>query len=167
MKGKYQRRYFENQLYSHNMFWPRCGWFTFSPEEKFCQLLSSCKDLKVSSCHNCLGGPFGCKVVTVQGCTKGQCQGDLINFESVSSMEKCQVLCRSTEGCKWFTFTFSPNPLCLLFRNCLSKVETCSSCFSGEPRCKLGKNHSNSWLACFGHVLEKLFYCEVCLRKGQ
>ena len=120
-------------------FLPRCRWFTYFPEHRFCQLLSKCRRITISSCPNCLSGPFGCKVPG--DCTKGQCQGDIINSEVVGNLVECQTLCRSTKGCKWFTFNF---PFCLLLQNCLSKDETCSSCVSGEPRCKLGETFLNS-----------------------
>ena len=117
------------------LFLYRCGWFTYFPEQGLCQLLSKCRNISRSSCPSCLGGPFGCKVP--QGCIKGQCQGEMLASEAVANLEECQTLCRSTKGCKWFTFNNETDPFCLLLQNCFCKDKTCSSCVSGEPHCSM------------------------------
>ena len=117
----------------------RCGWFTYFPEEGFCQLLSNCTRVEARSCPNCLGGSSDCKLISTQDCIKGQCQGNLLKSEQISTMQECQQLCKSTEGCKWVTFNSGPKPMCLLLRSCIMLDESCTNCFSGGPRCETGE----------------------------
>ena len=88
---------------------------------------------------------------------QGMCNGDMILAEASSSPEACLQFCKDTAGCNWFTFfdnnsTNSNNNIynqnnnnnnndhnnsassCIIFHDCLTLDESCSSCTSGEKR---------------------------------
>ncbi len=54
--------------------------------------------------------------------------------EDVDTKEECLKLCKTTEGCKWFTHIQSSS-VCLLLTDCQTLDESCDDCFSGEVTC--------------------------------
>ena len=127
----------EHQDFIHQPIFLRCGWFTFFPNFKICQLLYNCTNIDVGLCPSCLGGPAGCEPPAPQCWVQGQCQGNLLQTIPAATQEECLDQCKATQGCKWFTFGDDPAPFCLLFHDCPILDETCSSCISGEGRCQV------------------------------
>ena len=71
----------------------------------------------------------------------GLCIGNIIHVDEVSSLEECLKDCKSTLGCRWFSY-LSPSATvqsssCILYHDCATLDETCSECLSGERRCKV------------------------------
>ena len=125
---------------------------------EICQLLHNCTNVDVNLCPSCLGGPSGCEPPAPQCWVQGQCQGNLIQTKPVETQEECLDQCKSTKGCKWFTFSNDPEPFCLLFRDCPNLDETCSGCISGEQRCRAeeadGKDTLNTLISAGSHQAE-------------
>ena len=113
-----------------------CGWFTYFPELEACQLLHNCSNLDVNLCPNCLSGPANCQPPAPQCWVKGECQGNLILTKPLETQEECLDLCKTTEGCKWFTFVNQTEQFCILLHDCTSLDESASDCVSGEERCQ-------------------------------
>ena len=92
---------------------------------------------------------------------EGMCNGDMILAEASSSSQACLQFCKDTAGCSWFTFIDNKNSInnnnihnhqnyiynnnpdnknpassCIIFHECLTLDESCSSCTSGEKRFK-------------------------------
>jgi hypothetical protein len=122
----------------------RCGWFTFFPTLEVCQLLHNCTSVDVDLCPDCLGGPASCEPPAPQCWIQGQCEGNLLETEPMSTKEECLQLCKSTKGCNWFTFNnlsdANSASYCILLHDCPRLDETCSSCISGERRCQQEAN---------------------------
>ena len=126
-----------------------CGWFTYFPESEACQLLHNCTNLDANICLSCLSGPAGCQPPAPQCWVQGECQGNLILTKPLETQEECLELCKSTKGCKWFTFLNPPEQLCILLQDCTSLDETASNCISGEQRCQAEADSGNIKYAYF------------------
>ncbi len=71
---------------------------------------------------------------------QGECEG-LIDHteEDIASREDCLQLCKSTLGCKWFTYQTPPKSIsatCIIYHECETIDESCTTCVSGQRRCK-------------------------------
>ncbi len=71
----------------------------------------------------------------------GLCIGNIIHVDEVNSLEECVKDCKSTLGCRWFSY-LSPSATvqsssCILYHDCATLDETYSECLSGERRCKV------------------------------
>ena len=58
------------------------------------------------------------------------------HYEEAASENKCLELCQASVSCTWYTFEKTIN-VCLMFHNCSSIDESCTSCTSGESGCNL------------------------------
>jgi len=125
---------------------PSCQWFTFAPSLNFCELLLDCSTLDSSKCDDCLSGTRDCIPKEPECWIQGECVGTIDHFEKTESKEDCLNLCKTTLGCRWFTF-WEPSSPCFLFKNCPTFDDSCDNCVSGESRCqvkpkgKYSKNH--------------------------
>ncbi len=66
--------------------------------------------------------------------------------EDVDTKEECLGLCKTTDGCSWFTHIQSSS-VCLLMTDCQTLDESCDDCISGEVTCEeeaKGKTNPNS-----------------------
>ena len=73
----------------------------------------------------------------------------MINSDIVDTAEDCLEDCKSTKGCKWFSFANfaeSEKSICFIYRDCatLEVDESCTSCVSGEQRCQSGTDTTTS-----------------------
>ncbi len=84
-----------------------------------------------------------CSVPEPQCFVPGECQGSVDHLEETASQEACLDLCKSREGCRWFTF-HRPTSACILYHNCDTISTECNECVSGESRCESGSTTTTS-----------------------
>ena len=112
-----------------------CNWFTYFPRQRFCQLFANCSTLDSVFCEDCLSGQQGCVPPEPTCWAQGECEGTIDRVVAASSKEDCLRLCQVEPSCRWFTF-YEPSSLCILMKNCPTIDESCTTCVSGERRCK-------------------------------
>ncbi len=110
---------------------PSCQWFTFSTKSRNCELSTvNCSVLDSNICSGCLSGTYDCIPKDPLCFIQGECQGTTDHFELTESSEECLLRCKSTLGCRGFTFQESSSSCCLF------KDEMCSNCIIGETKCE-------------------------------
>lgn len=133
-----------------------CNYYVFDTQAKMCQLYRNDMIEYIKTCTR-VGGPKG-KLIedclsSVNPCKTfldGDCEYDgdvLLDLDFVESLEDCQVLCESTQGCLYFVHDKLDSLNCKLYsttgRKCMSTrgpikppKENCfdfSSTTGGEP----------------------------------
>jgi hypothetical protein len=119
----------------------KCTWSTYFPKLHLCELLYNCSSLDVEKCPDCLSSPTDCVQPTPQCLIQGQCEGNMIYTVQASTKEECLQLCKETNRCRWMTF-FQLNDKaasCILYNDCPTFDESCTTCISSESRCEGGK----------------------------
>ena len=110
-----------------------CNWFTFSPEQSFCQLFENCILLDLEKCPDCKSGPTNCKKIETKCGIQGECKGITVEHEGMPvTWNGCLKLCNITSGCNWFTF-YKNISQCILFETC--SISFRENCISGESSC--------------------------------
>ena len=138
------------------------GSFTSDYNPNLCLLSKTCTSLDTESCPNCETSEISCSQCDVPGLCLvsiklakawSAClslvfhifywknsffiQGRIIHSETSEDKIACWSLCKSTDGCNWFSFKTVGDQTCILLEDC-SEIEENPQFISGQKECDFG-----------------------------
>jgi len=117
-----------------------CTSWTWTTEENH-QIKSTCflfsKTGNQTRWPETVSGPRSCSCSKNEACSATK--ENVIRVEVIDNEETCKDFCYNTTGCSFYTWYDSSDflpPICILLSECTETFSSCTSCFSGPPKCK-------------------------------